>query len=93
MDLYDKLLLGALLVLGFLEAVMRIRLAKKQNKPLALGWKIQGFVFPAVIALAILLYFLGIDVLFPAVLVGLGQELICGLIRKRREKAQGSAGK
>ena len=88
MDMADALMLGAMVVLGFATAVMRIRLGEKQNKPLRTFWKVQSFLFPVIILLALGLFLLGIDMLFPAVLIALAEELICGYFRRREEQKE-----
>ena len=84
-DTFEWVLLGILVVLGLLASVLRPILAKRQSRPMGVGWVIQGFLFPwLMIAAAIAFLAGGPDLIFPAVILGLLQELIFGFFRKRK---------
>ena len=79
-------ILGALLVLA---AVLQISLARKKGEPLSLGWSIQAFIFPAIWLGALGAYYFGLgDYLFPAVMLGLVEELICWAVKRKLRKAK-----
>lgn len=81
----DVGLLGILTAGLLLTAVLRILLAEKKKQPLGLGWKLQTFVFPVLMGLALVLWGLGRDHVFSLVVLGLVQELVCWLVRRRRK--------
>lgn len=77
-------LLGVLLLIA---AVLQICLEKKRGQPLSLGWSIQAFVFPVIWIIALLVYEFGLgDYLFPAVMLGLVEELICWAVKRKKRK-------
>ena len=86
MDRTDGIILWALAVLAFLAAVLRLRLAKKQGNPLSGFWLVQSFVFPVILLVTAILFQTGAaDIVFPAVLIGVAEELILGTIRRRKQ--------
>lgn len=89
MNPFDVVLLWILVVLAFAVAVMRILLAKKQGKPLSLGWRIQEFLFPVLLLAALVLYQTGTaDIVFPAVMLGLLEEIICMVLRRKQRDTE-----
>mgnify|MGYP007101930779 CR=1 FL=1 len=86
-DTFELALLWAVTAAAFLLVPMRAALAKKQGKPLPLGWTLQGLIFPVLLLVSLVLYLAGVaDVILPAVAVGLLEELILGAVRRRRSK-------
>lgn len=83
----DRILSWFLAFLLLLAAVLQILLEKKRCQPLSLGWSIQAFVFPVIWIGALVIWQLGWgDYLFPAVLLGFLEELICwGIKRKKKD--------
>ena len=103
MDRTDSIWLWILTALAFLAAALRLLLAKKQGSPLPRllakkqgsplprFWRIQSFVFPVILLAAAILFQTGTaDIVFPAVLIGIAEELILGAVRKRKEKQEPS---
>jgi len=87
MDRTDGIILWALTALAFLAAALRLLLAKKQGSPLPRFWQIQSFVFPVILLVTAILYQTGAaDIVFPAVLIGVAEELILGAVRRRKLK-------
>ena len=87
MDRADSIWLWILTALAFLAAALRLLLAKKQGSPLVGFWRIQSFVFPVILLAAAILFQTGTaDIVFPAVLIGIAEELILGAVRKRKAK-------
>lgn len=84
MDKADLILLGLLTALSFAAAALRILLAQKQGSPLPLVWRIQSFVFPAALLLALVLFLFGIEgPVLPLVGLGLLEEIVCGVVRRK----------
>lgn len=91
MDRADSIWLWILTALAFLAAALRLLLAKKRGSPLPRFWRIQSFVFPVILLAAAILFQTGTaDIVFPAVLIGIAEELILGTVRKRKEKQEPS---
>ena len=88
MDRTDLILLAALAGMALLSAALRIGLARRQGKPLSAFWTAQSFVFPALLLLSLLLLGTGRDLVLPAVAVGLLQEIVFSVLRRRMEKAE-----
>ena len=87
MDRTDGIILWALTALAFLAAALRRLLVKKQGKPLPAFWRIQSFVFPVILLVTAVLFQTGAaDIVFPAVLIGVAEELILGAVRRRKLK-------
>lgn len=87
MNPVDVILLWLLVVLAFAAAIMRILLAHKQGTPQCLGWKIQEFIFPVLLLTAMVLYQTGTaDIIFPAVMLGLVEEIVCSILRRKRRE-------
>lgn len=87
MNPLDVVLLWILVVLAFAAAILRIRLADKQGNPQSMGWKIQEFIFPALLLAAMVLYQTGTaDIVFPAVMLGLLEEIVCVILRRRQRQ-------
>ena len=83
----DVVLLWILVVLAFAAAVLRILLAKKQGRPNSLFWSVQEFIFPVLLLVGLVLYQTGTkDVVFQLVMVGLVEEILCVILRRRRQK-------
>lgn len=91
MDRADSIWLWILTALAFLAAALRLLLAKKQGAPMS-GFRLaQSFVFPVILLAAAILFQTGTaDIVFPAVLIGIAEELILGAVRKRKEKQEPS---
>ncbi len=87
MHTMDLVLLWILTGLGLVNAVMRILLANKQGKPLSVLWRVELFIFPALLGGALALYQLGIvDVIFQAVALVLLEEIVCIFLRRRSQR-------
>ena len=86
MDTLDLMALWAITALGFVAATLRIYLAIRQGGPMSPGWTVQSFVFPGLLLLGLLMYYAGIDVILPVMVIALAEELICGFLRRRQEK-------
>lgn len=87
MSTIDYILLWVITILLFLSAGMKIKLGEKKNSPYGLGWKIQLFVFPAVMALVLLCAHLGIhSLVIPGIFFGIIEEFVCWCIRKKQMK-------
>lgn len=83
----DSMLLLLLTALLFLAAVLKIQLKKKQGKPYSAGWTVQLFVFPVFCLIAWAAFQMGRESLvIPAIFLGIGEEILCWVIRKRQEK-------
>lgn len=88
MNDFDVILLWILAALGLLNALLRIFLAKKQGNPLSLFWTLELFVFPLLLGVALVLYQTGTaDVVFPLVMIGLLEEIICIFLRRKNRKS------
>lgn len=75
--------LGILLVLA---ACLKPKLAEKKGTPWPLAWRVQVMVFPAIYLIALALYFLRIaDLILPAILLGILEEIIFFMVRKRQQ--------
>ena len=82
----NVLLLIVLCLLLILAAVLKIKLAEKKGEPYSLGSKLQLFVFPVLMLLAIGLYWLdhkGAVVVL--IFCGIVEEAVCWAIRKKRK--------
>ena len=89
MDRTDGIILWVLTALAFLAAALRLLLAKKQGTPLTGFWRAQSFVLPVILLVTAVLFQTGAaDIVFPAILIGIAEELILGAVRKRRQKRQ-----
>ena len=73
-------------VLLVVASVLQILLAEKKKQPRSLGWKLQAFVFPAMLLVGLVLYTQGKDYIFPLVMLGLVEELVCWGIRRKQKK-------
>lgn len=84
---FDIALLWILAALGLLNALLRIFLAKKQGAPLSRFWTLELFVFPLLLGIALVLYQAGTaDVVFPLVMLGLLEEILCIFLRRKAQK-------
>ena len=86
MDMQDFYLLCVLEVLLVAASVLQILLAEKKQQPRSLGWKLQAFVFPAMLLVGLVLYTQGRDYVFQLVMLGLVEELVCWGIRRKQGK-------
>ena len=85
MSTSDFVLLCIVVVLLFVSAVLKIILAEKKGEPYSLGWKIQVFVFPVMLLLVLILLWAGIkNWVLPGIFLGIIEEFICHLLRKKR---------
>jgi hypothetical protein len=83
----DITLLWILLVLSFLAAALRVRLAKAQGHPYRLPWSLQCFLFPVLLLAALVLYLSGIaDLVFQLVMLGILEEIVCIPLRRKAQK-------
>lgn len=88
MNAFDIILLWLLAALGLGNAFLRIALSKKQGAPLSRFWTCELFIFPLLIMIALVLYQTGTaDVVFPLVMLGLLEEIVCIFLRRRKRKA------
>ena len=88
MNTFDIILLWLLAALGLINAFLRIALSKKQGAPLSRFWTCELFIFPFLIIASLVLYQTGTaDVVFPLVMLGLLEEIICIFLRRRNRKA------
>ena len=83
----DFYLMCVLEVLLLVASVLQILLAEKKKQPRSLGWKLQAFVFPAMLLVGLVLYTRGRDYIFPLVMLGLVEELVCWGIRRKQKTA------
>ncbi len=87
MNLSDLTLLWLLTALAFAAAILRILLARKRGQPQGLFWALQELIFPALLLLSLILWqAAGIDLVFPAVMLGLLEEIVCIFLRRRQSK-------
>lgn len=87
MNTLDLALLWVLTALALLNAVMRILLARKKGKNLSAFWCVELFIFPALLGGSLVLYMTGTaDVIFPAVALGLLEEIVCIFLRRKQQK-------
>ncbi len=87
MDQTDVILLWVLTALSFIAGVLRILLARKKGQPQPLLWRLQAFLFPALLLLSLLLWQTGsADIVFPAVMLGLLEEIVCIFLRRKPQK-------
>lgn len=85
MSAIDYILLWVITILLFFSAGMKIKLGEKKNSPYGLGWKIQLFVFPGLMVVALVCTCFGIYTLvIPAIFLGIFEEFLCWCIRKKR---------
>ena len=82
----DFYLMCVLEVLLLVASVLQILLAEKKKQPRSLGWKVQAFVFPAMLLVGLVLYTQGKDYIFPLVMLGLVEELVCWGIRQKQKQ-------
>ncbi len=82
----DRTLLAVIVILLFVSSVLRVRLADKKGRPLSFGWRVQTFVFPVMLLLALALFMAGTDVVFQLVMLGLLEELVCWAVRRKQRK-------
>lgn len=88
MNTFDIMLLWLLAALGLVNAFLRIALSKKQGVPLSRFWTCELFLFPLLIAISLVLYQTGTaDVVFPLVMLGLLEEIVCIILRRRKKKS------
>lgn len=85
MDMQDFYLMCVLEVLLLAASVLQLLLAEKKQQPRSLGWKLQAFVFPAVLLAGLILYWQGRDYIFQLVMLGLVEELVCWGIRRKQK--------
>ena len=83
----DFYLMCVLEILLLVASVLQILLAEKKKQPRSLGWKVQAFVFPAMLLVGLVLYTRGRDYIFPLVMLGLVEELVCWGIRRKQKTA------
>lgn len=75
-------------ILLYFSAVMKIKLGEVKNQPYTTGWKVQLFLFPGIMTVAlVLLYFSIADLVLPAVFLGIIEEFVCWCIRKKQSKS------
>ncbi len=85
----DLTLLWLLEGLLLLAAVLQLVLARKRGQTLSFGAQVQPFLFPAILLAALVLFQTGTkDVVFPAVMLGLAEELAAWLIRRRKKNSE-----
>ena len=83
----EKILMIALGVLLVLAAFLKLQLEKKKGTPFPLIWQIQIMVFPTIYFIALMLYLLDIaDLIIPAILPGILEEIIFFAVRKRQQR-------
>lgn len=81
----DVILLWILEILLLIASALQLLLAKKRGQSLSLGWKIQSFAFAVILLAALLVFQSGHgDYIFPAVMLGLLEELICWAFKRRK---------
>ena len=87
MNTFDIILLWLLAALGLVNAFLRIALSKKQGAPLSRFWMCELFIFPLLIITALVLYQTGTaDMVFPLVMLGLLEEIVCIFLRRRNQR-------
>ncbi len=83
----DLTLLWLLTALALAAAILRILLARKKGQPQRLFWAIQELIFPGLLLLSLVLWqAAGTDLVFPAVMLGLLEEIVCIFLRRRQSK-------
>lgn len=83
----DEVLLLVITVLLFAAGAMRVKLAEVKKTPLSAWGKVQAFAFPAALLATVILLKTGIaDLVFPVILVGIAEELVFWVLRRRNEK-------
>lgn len=82
----DYILLWILEFLLLAASVMQILLERKRGKIMSLGWKFQCFLFPLILLIGLLLFQSGRDYIFPIVMLGLTEEIICRIIKRKKQK-------
>ncbi len=86
-ETYDLVMLWIIAAGALAAAWMRRKLAEKQGRPYPPFWAAQSLLLPLGLVVALVLYMTGIaDIILPAIVVLLAQELIFGLIRRKTEK-------
>lgn len=81
----DLVLLYILTGLLFLAAILKLWLAKKKNEDLSALWKVQRFIFPVGMLVVLILFQTGVaDLVIPGVFLGILEEFVFRLIRKKR---------
>ena len=81
----DMVLMWGIAVLLPVTAWMRCSLAAKKGMPLTPGAKLQTWLFPAAYLIAVLLLQFGVaDILIPVLLLGVLEELLFSMARRRR---------
>lgn len=87
MSTLDYLMLCVIVVLLFVAAVMKIKLAEMKKQPYTTPWKIQIFVFPVLMLVVLILLWTGVrDWVIQCIFLGIIEEFICGVIRKKTAK-------
>ena len=78
----DRILLWVLAALSVAVALLRVGLARKQEKPMGA----LSLAQTAVVLVTAILYQTGRDIVFPALIAVLAEELICSAIRRRKNR-------
>ncbi len=80
----NLMLLGVLCLLLVLAAVLKIKLGEKKGEPYSMGAKIQLFIFPVLMLLAVFLYSGGHKgAVVALIFLGIIEEAVCWAIRKK----------
>lgn len=86
MSTSDYILLWVVVLLLFISAVLKIKLAEKKGAPYSTPWKIQIFVFPVMLLLVLILLWTGIkNWVLPGIFLGIIEEFVCHFIRKKKK--------
>ena len=81
----DEILIAAIGALLLLGAILKLQLQKKKASPWPLVYRIQVMVFPMLYLMAVILYLLNIiDLIVPAVVIGILEEIFFWCLRKRQ---------
>ncbi len=82
----DRVLMIALGILLVLAACLKPKLEEKKGTPWPLAWRVQVMVFPVLYLVALALYCLNVaDLIIPAILLGILEEIIFFGVRKRQQ--------
>lgn len=79
----DILLMWLLEAMLIFAAVLQLLLERRKGNPLSLFWVLQAFFFPILLLVALLLFMTGRDYVFQLVTVGLVQEIIFRILRRK----------
>ena len=83
MENNDILLMWLLEAMLIVAAVLQLLLEKRKGNPLTPFWILQAFFFPVLLLMALVLFMTGRDYVFQIVMVGLVQEILFRILRRK----------